>query len=86
MIHNFHSFSFLSTRLVHSQLKAECLERSSELCCDQLLSLVAMEMAEDISQEVFEVDVVAKRDRLEETERCVKLMRRRNIFQVISYI
>ncbi|XP_005095086.1 germinal-center associated nuclear protein [Aplysia californica] len=67
--------------IVTRELNRQCMEGMSLSCQDSLLSVVTLEIAQDIAQEVFEIDVVAKRERLEETERCVQLMRCRRVFQ-----
>ncbi|CAL1527063.1 unnamed protein product [Lymnaea stagnalis] len=68
-------------RLVQAELKAQSLERASQTCRDELVSKGLEDMLLDIAHEVYQVDVVAKQERLEATERCVQLGVCRKFFQ-----
>ncbi|XP_055883267.1 germinal-center associated nuclear protein-like isoform X1 [Biomphalaria glabrata] len=68
-------------KLVNGELLRQCQARSSSEYSQELLNSVLTEMIASISQEVFEVDVVAKNERLKATARCVQLITCRKFFQ-----
>ncbi|GFO23229.1 mcm3 minichromosome maintenance deficient 3associated protein [Plakobranchus ocellatus] len=68
--------------LVNKELHRQCMERCSLNLRDDMLTVATESMILDVAQDVFEVDVLAKRERLAATESCVLGLRCRRFFQM----
>ncbi|GFR69715.1 MCM3 minichromosome maintenance deficient 3associated protein [Elysia marginata] len=68
--------------LVNRELHHQRLERCGAALRDDMLTTAVEAMIADVAQDVFEVDVLAKRERLAATEVCVLSLRCRRFFQI----
>lgn len=67
---------------MRKELHIQCRDRCAYACAGDLLESVIDESVEDLANEVYRVDVVARREELDCMDRAVKLVRLSRWFHV----